>query len=294
MVQGLNSKVEEILKQIAALQPFVRNADARTQTILHEIVNLDGNHSQTQNLVRSIYIDNFIASKATGNFKVKTKRPVALDSADHLLPNSTVEGLDLCLPFVDMCIDKFGNDMKVLDIGTGAGGLVAGFLTRGILALGLDGTDNNKKRGHGYWPNIPNHLITCDATRPFEILDSTRNEDKCQFNVITMWEVLEHIDQTDLSQVFHNIVTHLSDDGFFVASVSLVEHHDGSGTNWHPTLLPKPWWEEQLKNNGLMTLDDHPFDVGRFCRGNGPRHQDLYDYQDDPTKGFWLVAQKAR
>lgn len=293
MMTKLNSNFEEILKILDIYKTYIENTDFRTQSIFHDLIKLNRQHSETENLIRLTMANDIFVSKTAGNFNLETEHPIAEQSADHLLPNSTVEGTNLCLPFVQMCIDKLGNDMKFLDIGTGAGGLVAGFLSQGISAMGLDGTDYNKNNAFGYWPIIPDNLKTCDVTHPFKIFDSTTNENKCQFNIITMWEVLEHIDQLDLPQLFQNIVDHLFDNGFFIASVSLIEHYDDNGTNWHPTLMPKQWWEEQLMREGLASLVNHPFNVECFCRGNGPRNEDLYNYRQDPETGFWLVAQKA-
>ncbi len=227
----------------------------------------------------------------TKEIELKTDFPIALNSHDHLMPDSTAEGLSRPTLFVRHCIDILGVDIKTLDIGTGAAGLVYEWAVNGILAAGIDGSDFCRKNKIGYWPLLPNNLLTCDITKPFKFTDKA-SALPISFDIITSWEVLEHIAESDLSTLFENVKNHLNNNGYFIGSVSLISYMDTLGNPYHVTLKPRAWWKEMFKNNGLEILDEHPFNETIFCRGNGPRFQDFHNYKLNPEDGFLFVAKK--
>jgi hypothetical protein len=178
-----------------------------------------------------------------------------------------------------------------LDLGTGAAGLVFEFAMNGVLAVGVDGSDFCRANRIGYWPLLPNNLFTCDITKPFSFV-SRSTQAVTNFDVITMWEVLEHIAEQDLADLFVNVERHLDERGYFMGSISLLEYVDSTGSPYHVTLKPREWWKAKLQECGLVMLDTHPFNEKFFCRGNGPRFQDFHNYALNPNKGFFFVAQK--
>ena len=132
-------------------------------------------------------------------------------------------------------------------------------------------------------------MFTCDLTTPFRILDHAGRP--MSFDIVTSWEVLEHIPEDRISQLLENIRAHLRPKGIFVASVALFECNDpDSGEPYHVTLKPRDWWEAKFNEAG-MTCVDGLIDTGDCVRGsgNGPSWID-WDAQRDPDLGFQLVA----
>lgn len=229
-----------------------------------------------------------LAVAGVHSIRLETSHPIAFMSNDHLVPDSTSEGVTRPTAFVTHCIDVLGSDIRCLDLGVGAAGLVFEYVVNGLVAIGIDGSDYCRKNRIGYWPVLPNNLYTCDITHPF--IFRSPDGDRVTFNLITMWEVLEHILESDLSILLNNVKEHLGGNGYFVGSISLVEYFDISGAAYHVTLKPKLWWSEKFRENGMMLLDEHPFNTSLFCRGNGPRFQDFHNYSMDPGSGFHFVA----
>ena len=225
--------------------------------------------------------------------ELKTNYQIALGSNDHINPDSTTEGVSRPTLFVQDCIRLLGGHIKSLDLGSGAAGLVFEFAMNGILAVGVDGSDFCRINRVGYWPLLPGNLFTCDITKPFRFMAQGTSE-VSKFEVVTMWEVLEHIGEKDLAAVLHNVDAHLTSTGYFMGSISLLEYVDASGTPYHVTLKPKPWWRDKFQECGLIMLDEHPFNERLFCRGNGPRFQDFHNYFANPHDGFHFVAQRIR
>jgi hypothetical protein len=236
-------------------------------------------------------LDQKVAFNASRVLILKTDYPIAVDSNDHISPDSTTEGVSRPTLFVQNCISLLGQDMKCLDLGTGAAGLVFEFAMNQVLAVGVDGSDFCRLNKIGYWPILSNNLFTCDITKPFSFI-SRDTQGPIEFEVITMWEVLEHIAENDLPDLFSNIAYHLSSRSYFIGSVSLLEYTSGDGIPYHITKKPREWWKSKMLESGLAMLDRHPFNEKFFCRGNGPRFQDFHNYFTNPSEGFLFVAQK--
>jgi hypothetical protein len=226
------------------------------------------------------------------SIKLETSHPIALSSNDHLMPDSTSEGFARPTAFVTHCIDVLGSDIRCLDLGVGAAGLIFEYVANGLIAVGIDGSDHCRKNRIGYWPVLPNNLYTCDITHPFCF--KWPDGGRVSFDLITMWEVLEHILESDLGILLKNVKKHLGKDGYFIGSVSLIEYADKKGTPYHVTLHSKLWWADKFNEYGLVMLDSHPFNEHLFCRGNGPKFQDFHNYLDSPNDGFHFVAQISK
>jgi hypothetical protein len=54
-----------------------------------------------------------------------------------------------------------------MDLGCSGGGIILDALLRGHMAIGLEGSDVSLKQQRAEWRVIPNHLFTCDITKPF-------------------------------------------------------------------------------------------------------------------------------
>jgi 2-polyprenyl-3-methyl-5-hydroxy-6-metoxy-1,4-benzoquinol methylase len=89
------------------------------------------------------------------------------------------------------------------------------------------------------------------------------------FTVVTAWDVLEHIKESDLPAVWANVNRHLYPGGYFI--VSICTYFEERDLPWHQTIKPWAWWVEQLAGVGLK------FDAkatkamqGQFVRTNSP------------------------
>lgn len=188
---------------------------------------------------------------------LKTAHPVAADSVDHRYPLGTAKDNFHWPPFTRKLIQLYGGDpIKVLDLGCAGGGFVKEVLDFGHFAVGLEGSDYSLKHRRAEWSTIPEHLFTCDCSQPFEVIfeiDGTQRP--ARFEVVTAWELLEHLTEEQLPQFFANVKRHLDPErGLFVASVHL---HSCliNGVEYHPTVRPEWWWRDFLRRSGFFLLD---------------------------------------
>lgn len=202
---------------------------------------------------------------------VKAEREIAYDSPDHLMPwgtradNSKNARFNQKLYFL---YPRRESVLAVLDLGCSGGGFVKSCLDDGCLAVGLEGSDLSKKRRRAEWATIPDFLFTCDITRDFEVLLQDDKETKrIQFDVVTAWEVMEHIGTGDLRNLAENVKKHLKPSGLWIMSVSPNEEVV-NGVVLHQTVQPKEWWVEMFSKRGLHHLEeyDHYFNT-QYVRG---------------------------
>lgn len=219
---------------------------------------------------------------------------IAADSDDHRFPRGTKNDNTRYPRFCAKCEAIFRRPLKFLDIGCSGGGLVFDFLLRGHLAVGLEGSDYSFRNQRAEWRVIPNHLFTCDVTKPFNIRSQPSGA-TLKFDVISAWEVLEHIPEASFPQFFRNVVGHMADDGFFVASVATFEDWDpATGAVWHVTVKPREWWLEKIETAGLVPVSGI-FDTLDFPRLPGGVFTLNMDGNTriDPKRGFHLTLKKA-
>lgn len=186
--------------------------------------------------------------------QVRTEKPVAVDSPDHIIPWGTKNDNSTRLTF-NLKLARWipPERLTVLDLGCAGGGFVRSVLEMGCLAVGIEGSDYSKIRGRAEWARIPSHLFTADISEPFEVLALEEGQParRLRFAVITAWEVLEHIRSAALAKVFRNIDAHLEPQGVFIASVSPNEEVI-EGVRLHQTVQPREWWLEEARRNGFQ------------------------------------------
>jgi len=192
--------------------------------------------------------------KDPNGFTVETNHPIAFESPDHLYPYGTKKNLKNTLfNMVFYKIAKqegFNPPYKILDMGCAGGGRVKSFIKQGHHAIGLEGSDYCKKHKMWEWIIIPKSLFTCDITKRFQVY---HNNQKAFFDLITAWEVMEHIQKKDLPMLFDNIKKHL--DGFFICSIATTpDEHEGFVL--HQTVRPIKWWDYLFKQEGFIQRDD--------------------------------------
>lgn len=208
---------------------------------------------------------------------LRAESEVAHASPDHKLPWGTKRDNSTNRRFNDKLYKlypKFGEQVKVLDMGCSGGGFVKSCFDDGCLAVGLEGSDFSKKLGRAEWRTIPEYLFTCDITKAFDlIIDDGQDQQRLLFDVVTSWEVMEHIAEGDLPTVAGNVKKHLAETGLWIMSVSPNEEviH---GTRLHQTVREKPWWVKTFAELGLTHLEPFVrYFNTQFVRGpkyNGP------------------------
>jgi 2-polyprenyl-3-methyl-5-hydroxy-6-metoxy-1,4-benzoquinol methylase len=194
-------------------------------------------------------------------FIVETKHPIAFDSPDHLNPLGTKNDNLTCIPFISDLEGTFGNRFHVMDLGCAGGLLVHDFVRRGHIALGLEGSDYNIQNHSGEWPVLyQKNLFTCDISRKYSVFID-ENGEKMPFlcDVISAWEVVEHIPPERLGVFFENIRKHLRIGGQFFGSIS-INPCICNGCTYHQSLFSKDVWQYNLlqKLNGLM-FKEYPY-----------------------------------
>ena len=177
-----------------------------------------------------------------------TEHPVAVNSPDHLAPHGTAVDNSINLEFNKKIIDLFNGNVSVLDLGCAGGGFIRTLVEAGQIAVGLEGSDYSLKIQRAEWGVIPDNLFTCDITKPFTL--HWGDHVPYQFDIVTAWEVLEHIAEPDLPQVMSNIHRHLKVGGLFFATTSRSSCFRG-GVELHQTVQGMRWWSRMIKATGF-------------------------------------------
>jgi SAM-dependent methyltransferase len=202
---------------------------------------------------------------------LETEHPVAVESPDHLKPWGTKRDNSKCPRFlkkVSRLFNEQRDEFSLLDIGCSGGGWVREAHDKGWLAVGLEGSDLSKRIRRAEWAVIPDNLFTCDVTKPFRLsLEDGPKNIPLAFSVITAWELIEHIAEPDLPQVFRNAAAHLRPGGLFIMSVSPNEEVI-DGVRLHQTVRQRDWWIKTAAENGFTHLDGFiGYFNGHFVRG---------------------------
>lgn len=190
-----------------------------------------------------------------------TRYPIAYTSPDHLVPWGTKLDNSSHKKFILLMEDIIGmgtdtHKNSFLDLGCAGGQLVKDFSDIGWTAVGLEGSDYSLKHKRVHWEKLAGkNLFTCDIARPFQIY---ANGTKLKFQLITAWEVLEHIEMRDLPMVFLNIISHLEYGGYFVASTtSISDIHNG--IDLHQTKMTNQQWRRWVEKHVPVL---QPVDLG--------------------------------
>lgn len=217
-------------------------------------------------------INCLLVKNKTAKLRVVTDFPIAYESLDHLHPWGTKNDNNTNRTFI-IKINKilqrlFKSNLKFLDLGCAGGALVRDFKDFGYLSVGLEGSDYSLKHQRAEWKDLGNkNLFTADITKEFTVLN---NEQPIKFHLITAWEVLEHIPQTELPMVFRNIIKSLEIGGYFVASTSSSSDM-GTGVELHQTRLSNKEWKIWVNNNFAAELQEAvlPFADHEYVRFGG-------------------------
>jgi SAM-dependent methyltransferase len=182
---------------------------------------------------------------------VITKHSIAYESPDHILPWGTMRDNSTSAEFIAELESYFFNQpIKMMDLGCSGGQLVVDFHNRGHLAVGLEGSDYSVKHQRANWPEWHNKILfTCDVTKEYQV---TNNNEPFKAQLITAWEVVEHIHPNDLQMFFNQIAKHLAPNGIFLASVS-TKADVIDGVVLHQSVFNEDtWFNEILTDEGAF------------------------------------------
>lgn len=185
--------------------------------------------------------------------EVVTDHPVALGSPDHLAPHGTRYNNSTNGKFVLLMNQLFrrrfpDTELAFMDLGCSGGQLVRDFKEVHWIAVGLEGSDYSLKSRRANWATLAGtNLFTCDITKPFQV---RRDGQPLKCNLITAWEVLEHLKIEDLDQLFRNLACHLVEGGCFIASTSSAPSVV-DGLELHQTRMTNAEWRR-------FVADRHP------------------------------------
>ncbi len=222
--------------------------------------------------------------------QIEAERPVAIGSPDHEMPWGTRMDNSRNRRFNQKLYKLFGLQrapLWVLDLGCSGGGFVKDCQDDGCVAVGVEGSDFSRRYRRAEWRTIPEWLFTADITRRFQIQgefpDGVR---PLRFEVITSWEVIEHIAEADLPNVVDNVKRHLTPNGLWILSASPNEEVIG-GVRLHQTVQSRDWWIRRFQEFGLVHLSRHVrYFNTQFVRGpkyGAPRSFHLV-LSPDPTR----------
>lgn len=224
------------------------------------------------------------------DLKLEASRQVADDSPDHYAPRGTANDNTRHLRFVRRC-ELYYPEIRHLDVGCAGGGLVWDFAIRGHLSVGIEGSDFSLRSVRAEWRTIPDRLFTADITRSFALYDHAGS--RVLFNVITAWELFEHIPTDLVGATIQNLVANLSGDGTIVCSIAtFVDKDDTTGVIYHQTVKERDWWVDEFSRHGLVPIESL-FEIDDFVRGSGnPRASD-WDVRSNPEMGFHLALRRS-
>jgi SAM-dependent methyltransferase len=241
-------------------------------------------------LWRQLYFARFDRNSSERLF-LQTQHPLAYASDDYRWPRGAISD-NSRNPLFNLKLNQilgFPEKIHLMDLGCAGGGFVRSMLEDGHTAIGLEGSDGPRRGLLGEWGNIPRHLFTCDITKEFSIVDPYGT--LVAFDVITAWEVFEHIEETSINGLLQQIARHLRPGGYFICSIDLLP--DGNpltGAVYHRTLRPADWWKNKLREQKFEIVCNHGFVMEDFVRGNG---NSLKDWVPNEVSGIHIVAQKG-
>jgi 2-polyprenyl-3-methyl-5-hydroxy-6-metoxy-1,4-benzoquinol methylase len=295
---ALQSVLTKLSQMEGKLDEVHANRASDRESIIHQVNYTNHNlylHLREAMRVRELYyrdtlmiLDRLAHWIPKAGVKFEAERPIAYDTDDHKIPWGTAQDNTRSPRFVARCEQLFKRDLTYLDLGCSGGGLALDFVLRGHRGFGVEGSDYSKKAQRAEWRVLKENLNTADITRPFSLKNQDDTHIKC--DVISAWEVMEHIGDEDLPGLFANVRGHLKPDGIFVGSIALGPDDDPvTGAKYHRTVQPYQWWDARYRELGFQFIQDHPFEFRDFCRGTGNGPIDP-DYSTEPGAGFHFVA----
>lgn len=234
-------------------------------------------------LKQKIYEDNFPIK-----YKLVSDHPTSNNNTDQTHPRGIKNDNTRHLRLVNTIHHHFKKKLSHLDLGCGGGGLVFDFLVNGHTSIGLDGSDFAKNGSLHHWQIIKNNLFCADITKPFEIIDFKSSE-KLTFDIITAFEVLEHLEESDISGLIKNLKANMHQKSIFMCSVATFEDNEDKIV-WHKTVKNKDWWIEKFTENGFKDISNQ-FSYLDFARGSSNITTADWNAYHESHLGFHLALE---
>lgn len=156
--------------------------------------------------------------------------------------------------------------LNILDIGCGGAALVEDFVKDGHNGIGLDANYNYRDHNVSAWGRIPDNLFVCDVGQKFHICETTNYTHLVMFDLVTSWELLEHIRPDDINAVMENIRRHTRVGAYFAGSAS-----EDSDYKVHRLIRGMDWWTAKFSEFGFKPDDSFRKHVGRNYVRNCPK-----------------------
>lgn len=181
--------------------------------------------------------------------KLICERELAENSEDHKNPLGTRYDNSIN-PMFNLYLTSLFRDreLNILDLGCSGGGFVKSCLDMGHNAVGIEGSDYSKKKQRAEWKTIPDSLFTADITGHVRFEDEGNRV--ITFDVITAWEVAEHLTFKELDGLATNIRNNLRMNGLAILSVANCSSKH-NGIELHRTQKGKSWWITFFGSCGL-------------------------------------------
>jgi len=193
------------------------------------------------------------------HFKSEGKLPTY--SKDFTEPKGASHDNNGSTYFVEAVNKTFNNaQVYFLDLGCAGGQLVKDMLDAKHIAYGIEGSPIQKQEGKHNWPIIPKNLFVGDITEKFRFYtyDEDGQSQKVLFDVISAWDVLEHIPESRLPGLIENLTKNLKPDGFFVCGIA-----DFEDEGYHVTIHDKEWWINLFESHKMKLVKDEPQEIAR-------------------------------
>lgn len=180
-----------------------------------------------------------------------TDYPFCYDSADYKEPLGSAHDYHSNTKFIDRIETLFRyRPISMIDLGCANGSQVVEFIKRGHDAAGIDGSDYGVKNKTGGWGTNPDNFFNADLTKPFSLVKKIGSWVEHTFDLITAWDVLEHIAESDLPQFFQNIKNHTDQHSLCFFGIAMFPCGD-----YHRTVQNEQWWRNYLSADWKIYQD---------------------------------------
>ena len=234
-------------------------------------------------LKQKIYEDEF-----SRKYEVISDHLTSDNNTDQVHPRGVKNDNTRHLRLVNAVENHFKKKLSHLDLGCGGGGLVFDFLINGHTSIGLEGSDFAKKGSLHHWQIIKNNLFCADVTKEFSIKDAASSK-RVTFDLITAFEVLEHLEESDLPGLISNLKQNMHKGSIFMCSVATFEDKS-EDVVWHRTVKSKDWWIEKFTENGFKDVSDE-FSYLDYARGSSNITASDWNAHHDSDLGFHLALE---
>lgn len=189
--------------------------------------------------------------------RIITEHPIAVDSNDHLTPHGTIHDFSDATEFCKYIHDSWPDKKTLLDLGTGTGTVVKTALEADMDAYGVEGSDAPRSQGLGAWSELADkRLFNADLRHRFDLTIFDDESGLVQkFDIITAWDVLEHMTEDTIDIVMDNIKRHSTAGTFVMATIQFDNHNNEL---YHHLLKPREWWVSKFKEFGFKNKGTSP------------------------------------